>query len=411
MLSALLCFLAFNIPGASAQPVVAFTSDNVDSRIQYNFGRSIAVGGGGEINAIHQVWVETTQVYTTTEVQGKIVYRLSPDGGKTWTPNKVLTQSIRTGYPKIAAYGPYVYVVYHESVANDVGVTSQSVKLLTSKQLGIDWHQSALMPVPTTVSACGAFPTVAAYANYFHVAVSCHDSIFKTAEVYYRGGYWNATSTAWLSDLKMVSYASYGTSQSNVGDGRSSWTPEIAVEGPDIYIAWTDERYNTVDCAKTNSDLCFEEVYLRRSHNLGQTWQPEQRITNSPRNIGHNASAIAVSNGTVHIALTRKPEPEWNVYYVRLTNKGADKQAEIPIAVGAPYYERPSIAAQGLDVQIAFHGITPGVGSKIYRTSSADGGKSFAPNVEIPNTLNFSYQVSIAMDLKGKTHLIFPGDT
>jgi hypothetical protein len=386
--------MIFSLRG-QAQTLTPFTPTTVDSRIELNFGRAIAVGGS---NIIHQVWMEVTTQHNIADITGKIMYRISPDGGKSWTPNKALTGEIRTGNPKIAAYGPYVYITYHQ-----VEATGQFVKLLFSQNVGIDWFESSTLPTPIVVGSGGHIPSVAAYGTIVHIVYAAYTPANTRSEIFHRGAYIDNSKLVWISASKMIS--------SN--DGRSSWTPDVAVEKSNVYVSWTDERFNAIDCADRTSDDCYEEVYYRRSDSYGTSWYPEKRLTTSPQLIGHNASSIAVSNGTVHIGVYRKPPG--SVYYIRLTNNGTDQQPEVPIAVDSTIaYGRPVVVAQGANVQIAFHGMISGYGVKLYRTKSTNGGVSFGSDgaskfSEILSAYSWSYQPSIAVDAFGKTHMIFAG--
>src|SRR5439155_26135274 len=67
----------------------------------------------------------------------------------------------------------------------------------------------------------------------------------------------------------------------------ASWTPSIAVQGDDVYLAWVDTRDGN------------EEEYFKRSRDGGVTWGPDTRLTNNPANSW--APSLAVSGQTLHL--------------------------------------------------------------------------------------------------------------
>lgn len=390
---------------AYAQSTTAFTVDPLDSQIQFNYGRSVAISGS---QIIHQVWVEITSPHveeTPPEVTGRVMYRISPDGGATWQPNKALTGVIITGYPKVAASGPYVFVTYHETIG-----TNLSVKLLYSTNTGMDWYSMApQLPTPVSVplSANGHHPSVAAFSNYVHITYA---AIASTGfhEVYYSvGSITNSKLT--LSNPQMVSN---NNGKMPNGDSRTSWTPDIAVDGSKVFFTWTDDRWDgQIDCAPT-PNACLEEVYYRR-YDLAfpGVWPDEIRLTNSPSGVGHNASQIAASNGMTHITLARKPAK--TIHYMQMAYTATIAGVEEPIAGGDPNitFDRPAIAAQGSNVQMVFHGFVSKVGMRLFRTESLNGGVTFSPYSPIPFSLYIARQPSIAIDGVGLKHLIFTGSS
>ena len=406
------------------------TEDDVNSQTKFNFGRAIAVGGVGSVNLIHQVWVEIDPLSSTSgEVDGKVMYRMSPNGGNIWTEPKEMSNVIRTGYPKVAAYGSYVYITYHET---DVPTGSHQVKVIFSEDPLSDWFDSmgqpiGGLPISTLISTIGWFPSIVAYQNYVHVAFSDELPGGSYSEVFYRRGQVNSSSISWDDGVLVSS-----------NDSRSSWTPDIAVYAPDVtqaghevYIVWTDERHNSLgDCKNpvaNPNEVCLEEVYMSRSPDLGVSWGVEQRVTSTPDGVGHNAASVFVAdddainpgNPVVHIAATRKVKPEQDpdqndrkIVYVRTDSAGNVIGEAIVAQDPSIAFGRPSVVADGDRVQIAFHGIEASIGGKLYLLELKDYGTGFFSGGELPVSLLVGQliQPSLIVDRDRKSHLIFTYD-
>jgi hypothetical protein len=375
-----------------AGPVPLSTS-GLDARVRFNFGKEIAVDPGG---VIHVAWLDV-QVDGAMP-RGEVYYQRSTAGGTSWsTPLRLSTGNGLAAYPKIALFGPYVYVVWH----------TQSAGTTATSYITRSTNQGATFTAPTVITTeHSPVPAVAANGSGVHVVFTGSDNEIRSKSSIDFGATWLPT--------RRVSSA----------DNRTSWTPVIAANGPAIYVAWTDERHNrnpdgtAYDCGKqappawAGDDGCREEIYFRRSSDLGQTWSPELRLTTSPQNVGHNAASLVFANGNLHLAYFRKPNNHYGILYQRSLDTGASFQpakelTSSPTSVAA----RPSVGVFGSTVGVVFTQIISGVGARLHYALSIDNGLTFTTPAQVVQGNGLSMEPSIDFDPAGHAHVVFTDST
>ena len=378
--------------GVSWAGPAALSPTQLDASIRFNFGKAIAIDAGG---ALHVTWLDMQGDQSLPQVQGNIYYQRSDTGGVSWSaPRRLSTAPALVSFPKIAASGPYVYVVWH---ASSSGIATSYLARSTDRGLTF----SAPTPVSTQHAA---FPSVTASGSGVHVVSSGTDTT-GSSEIYVRSS----------TDFGVTWQATKRVSSS---DGHTSWTPVIAANGLALYVAWTDERHNRnpdgtpYDCGRqpppawAGDDGCREEIYFRRSSDLGTTWSAEQRLTTSAQGIGHNAASLVTSAGAVHVSYYRKPDASSAVLYRRSTNAGVSFAPAITIE-SSRRYERPCVAASADLVGIAYTAIINNVGARTYFARSTDRGATFAvPALVLPGN-GESMQPSLEIDPAGNHHILF----
>jgi hypothetical protein len=388
------------------------SSAGLDGQMRYNFGKMLAVDGAGYL---HATWVSVTGTVSGSQVQGEIYHQRSTDGGVTWSAAVPLSLASNwVSHPKIAAFGPYVYVVWHELRS---GVPHTVIA--RSSDLGLKFS------APEDVhSGYAAVPTVTAHATLVYVAWMAPDLGATPGnngnypfEIHVRVS--GNSGEQWLPPQMISATAAGG------GDGRTSWTPVLAAEGPNLYVAWTDERNNedpngvpfdcvTDDAWWTTKDGCREDVYFRKSTYFGFTWEAEQQLSQGV-GIGHNAADMVVDNGVIHVAYFRKPPPTDGIVYRRSTNSGTSFDDEKLLDVTQPN-GRPSIAANGSQVGIAYHGYMSTGGTDLFYIESGDSGANFGdPQSVVPGNGD-AEQPHLQIDAFGYAHITFqdaatPGST
>ena len=366
-----------------------------DASVRYNFGKELAIDQGG---VIHVAWLHIQGDDTLPQVQGEIYYQRSTTGGMSWSaPLRLSTGPALVSFPKIAVFGPYAYVVWH---ANTGGVATSYIALST--------NQGQTFGAPSAVTTeHAAMPAVAANGSGVHVVFTGPtNEIFVTSSIDF-GVTWRPT--------RQVSSA----------DNHTSWTPVVAANGPAIYVAWTDERHNrnpdgtSYDCGKepppswAGDDGCREEIYFRRSTDLGATWSAEQRLTTSAQNVGHNAASLVFASNALHISYFRKPAGSYGVFYQRSLDAGATFSTPTPItSSGTTIAMRPSVAAFNNMVGIAYSQVDSGIGARLYYAHSNDQGATFgaAPKLVVPGN-GLSMQPSLEFDPVGQAHIVFTDAT
>jgi hypothetical protein len=180
-------------------------------------------------------------------------------------------------------------------------------------------------------------------------------------------------------------------------DAHSSWTPAVAVWGPRVVVAWTDERFNVdamgnpYDCrgAPPHTDTCREELFASISNDAGAHFGGEIRLTNdgaTPHSTW--APSVALWNDYIHIAyFDRQDDHYFQVYYLRSSTAGvtwdATKRLSPMAAPTDPLMNaRPSIAVLDDKIHIAYWQThNTGTADVVYTGSSDRGGCWSAPIV------------------------------
>jgi hypothetical protein len=374
---------------------LALSTSGLDARVRFNFGKEIAVDPGG---LIHVAWLDVR--VDGAAPRGEVYYQRSTAGGTSWSaPLRLSTGNGLAGYPKIALFGPFVYVVWHTQ-STGTGTTATSYVARST-------NQGATFTAPTVITTeHSPVPAVAANGSGVHVVFTGSDNeIYSKSSIDF--------GVTWLPTRRVSST-----------DNRTSWTPVIAANGPAIYVAWTDERHNrnpdgtAYDCGKqappswAGDDGCREEIYFRRSLDFGQTWSPELRLTTSRQNVGHNAASLVFANNNLHIAYFRKPNNHYGILYQRSLDAGASFQAAKELTSSrTSVAARPSVAVFGSTVGVVFTQIIGGVGARLHYARSSDNGVTFTTPAQVVQGKGMSMEPSIAFDPAGHAHVVFTDST
>ena len=380
---------------------IALSPSGIDGRTRYNFGKAMAIDGAG---VIHVVWVEVQEELSDIDVRGRIYYQRSPDGGFTWLAPRALTPVYqRVGYPKLAAVGPYVYVVWHD---DHEGTQYPYVRVSNN-------HGDSFAAARRVSNYPGGLPAVAAYGSAVHVVWVSTDASTGANEVFIRSSIdWGAS---WLGERMPSSSDPLG--QRLTGDGISSWTPMVAAWGTHVYVVWTDERHNRdasgnpFDCGAqprptSGDDLCREEVYFRRSTSAGQTWGPEVRLTSWAPGIGNNAASVDADASGVHVSYFSKPESVNAIFY-RVSHDDGVHFGPPVVIENLLASNRPSVAARGNQVDIAFWSVVSGVGAHIFHARSTNGGASFGSAAERAAGNHLAMDPQMALGADGTAHILY----
>lgn len=352
-------------------PVQPISASPMPARLQYNWGRAIAMDGAG---VAHVAWLEVASPDPPGHGSGRVMYSRSGDDGRSWAVPRPLTglPVPVTGNPKVAAAGSHVYVVWHG--LHD-GSGRLKILVMRSPDHGSTWEP------PRAIGEEAAWPSVAACGHAVHVVWSDHKD--GAAEVRLRS---SADAGSTWSETQQVSSP----------DGRSSWVPAVACWGAQIHVAWSDERDNVdaegnaYDCGLAQDNTqCREEEYYRRSMDFGRTWETEQRLTFDPPDRPHAswAPSLAVWGGNVHLAFFDARGGQFEAYYMRSTAGGAPFTWEAERIVSPPggttRHARPVVAALGPFIHIVWFAVTYPIGVEVWHARSFDNGASFRP----PETL------------------------
>jgi hypothetical protein len=228
------------------------SNDSADSRLSFNFARSIAVDGAG---TIHIVWYDT-----------EVHYRRSRDGGRSWeTRQKLSRNAPRSEHPAIAGSGTFVYAAWHEID----GHGKPSIQFRRSVNGGASWEE--VSPLAGTM-APAAHPSIAAAGMSVHV--TWFDSRHGLTEIYTR---------------RSLNRGATWEPEQRISDSESeSWVATVEAAGQDVYVGWVDYMDGN------------EEEYFRASHDGGLTWSPAMRLTADAADSW--APSISIAEATVHFA-------------------------------------------------------------------------------------------------------------
>ncbi len=286
------------------------------SDIRYQWGRSLAVGDDG---TVHVAWREVSGEAATLDLAG-IVYRRR--AGDAWEPvQDIAAETAGAGHPKVAVSGARVWLVWHLYRPGD----ADWIYLSTSSAGGAPGTFSAPRAVVTdavvtTRNPLGEYsttPSIATDGDWVHVVWSDERFVdacgFEVPEIYLASS--PDLGTTWSAPARVSS-----------ADCRSSWTPSVAAWGGTVYVAWTDERHDTVDCGLATS-ACREEEYVRRLPEHGMRLdEPEIRLTSDPA--GREAeswgpSIVAWDRGVQVVWYDRAGGNDFEVFHLRSTDGGA----------------------------------------------------------------------------------------
>lgn len=388
---------------AQWSPPVQVSSSTSPARLRYNFGWAIGVDGAG---VVHTTWLEEASPEPMGHGTGRVMYSRSPDDGRAWTSPVALSGPPQpvTGHPRLAASGPHVYVAWH-GLHDGSGIPK--IYLLHSGDHGGSWDPPRLLSDHTAETGGGAYPSVNACGDAVHVVWA--DQRTGVAEIYLRSSPDGAAS--W-TPVRAVS----------TSDGRSSWVPSVACQGTTVHVAWADERHNVDDAGEPydcglahESGKCREEEYYRRSSDFGETWEPEVRLTHDAGEPHPSwAPSIAVWGNLVHVAFFDSRNGQFEIYYQRSAEGGAAHSWEPERPIGArggshdTMHARPSIAALGSSVHVAWFAITPARGVDVFQASSRDAGLSFPPARPLTSgPVKAEAHPSVAVSPHGSAHVIW----
>lgn len=269
----------------------------------------------GNVESVRVAVVGST-VYATwldfRSGQFEVYFNRSLDGGVTWAPSDTRISNIPTGQlsfaetPKIVASGQHVWITWvnydgtnprrvYVDRSSDAGVTwlandvefatasggqastpsiavehpvvcvawpefngSRSLHCNTSLDGGVTWQ-----PTNTLIRANGYGLRLAAFGPL--IFATWYEFTLSTSDVYFSSS--NDSGLTWSSPVVLNS-------------GRTGTAPAIAVEYPNIYVAWADSRLRPPPLPVVYA----YDVYLNASSDGGATWLgSEIRLnTNTP---------------------------------------------------------------------------------------------------------------------------------
>ena len=226
-------------------------------------------------DTIHVVW------YDDTPGNVDIYYKISADGGATWSTVKRLTWTSGGSYDSAIAIdsNDTLHVVWDDDTPN------YEIYYRNSADGGATW---SVVKRLTWTSGASTYPDRAIDSNdTLHIV--WYDNTPGNHEIYYKGSVDGGTT--WTA-AKRLTWTS-----------GSSFDPVIATDsGTHIHVVWSDY---------TSGNF---EIYYKRSTDAGATWSASKRLTWTSGSSSDPAMAIDSSN-TIHVVWNDSTPGNHEIYY------------------------------------------------------------------------------------------------
>ena len=190
-----------------------------------------------------------------------------------------------------------------------------------------------------------------------HVHVVWYDTRDGTPQIYYKRSRDNGTT--WEPDIHLSPNSS------------PQEQPAIAVNGRSVYVVWHDMRSG------------YRDVYLRRSVDGGETWEPEILLS-----VGGDLSdsmypSVVVSGSHVHVTFADNRDGPVHVFYTRSTDGGRTWSEDRRLSDNLPSDSwTPSVEAAGEAVYALWTDTRDG-NEEEYLKRSTDGGVTWGPDTRL----------------------------
>ena len=160
------------------------------------------------------------------------------------------------------------------------------------------------------------------------------------------------------------------TTQRLTNDSGASFEPAIAIDGPNVYVAWSNETPGR------------RNIYFKKSSSGGATWQGVHRLTESSPNSRN--PKIAVNGSSVYVVWEDHVQGHEGIYLRRSLNRGETWQSARRLANSLVFAWSPAIAVNGSNIYVAWSDIAP-ANYEIYFRKSADGGTTWQSTERLTN--------------------------
>ena len=207
---------------------------------------------------------------------------------------------------------------------------------------------------------------IASDINIVHVV--WHDDRNGNPEIYYKRS--TDGGTIWQIDTRLTN------------DSLASWSPCIAVSGPNVHIVWGDKR---------NGNL---EIYYKHSFNGGITWGIDTRLTSD--SALSDIPSMAISDSFVHVVWTDYRDSNFDVYYKHSSDNGTTWGTDTNLSNDSAFSWYSSIAVSESNVHVVWYDTRDG-NAEIYYKRSTDAGTTWEPEIRLTNNDESSWYPSVAV--------------
>ncbi|MHB8084991.1 MAG: exo-alpha-sialidase, partial [Dehalococcoidia bacterium] len=288
--SCLLLLFIFIAPPITTCPVYADWGTDTRLSMGTNLADSPDVAVSGD--SVHAVWNDNR------DGNLEIYYKRSNDGGQTWgTDNRLTNDPANSTEPVVAASGSNIHVTWKDDRDG-----YDQVYYKRSADGGQTWTSDARIS-PGTGTSDGE-PAIAVSGMTVYIVWQGNRNGFWA--IYYKrsadGG------QTWSNEAKLSTGA------------LNSVYPDVAVSNNDINVVWEDDR-----------DGNFE-IYAKFSHDEGQTWGNDARLTFNPA--FSMFPAIEAPGNYVHVAWVDSRDGANQIYYKHSTDGGQTWGVDTRISTG-----------------------------------------------------------------------------
>jgi hypothetical protein len=299
------------------------------------------------------------------------------------------------------------------TVWQDFRTTYAQIFYKRSTDGGVTW--SVDTDLSNRPQGCGG-SSIAISGTTVHLVFESNTDVFDSQIFYKRS---TNSGMTWSANVQLTSSA-----------GVSSW-PSLAVSGPDIHVAWHDERdgnpeiyykrstdggttwgpdvrqtingfnsrYPSVSAQGSSVHIVWEdyngEVAYMRSSNSGASWSSDTALTNTAAI--SSSPSVSVSSSIVHVTWTDGPDNPFEIFYKRSTNAGLTWSADTRLTNNAAPKGYPNITALDQNVHIVWQDERNASGNfEIYYKNSTDGGVTFSADTRLTTAAGNSAFASTA---------------
>jgi hypothetical protein len=310
---------------------IKLSSGEANATTNENSSQGLAVSG----NTVHLVWCERQNN------DSAIFYKHSNDGGVTWGANTRLTDDPGSAdFASLAVSGSTVHVAFRDKRAGESGSYYKR-----SLDGGNTWGPDVFQGKTTF------WPSIAATGSTVYMALN--NDIGNNTEVFCVRSTDNGTS--W-DPVQRISNA----------PGRSE-DPAIAASGNNVQLVWNDNRTGIM------------QMFYRRSADRGVTWGPETQLSQAAAfaympMLYLNNSDVDVVRGNRRTIGEKSTFDIHHLHSVDLGSTWGPEERLTDTAVGSAY---PVIARDGKNVHVVWFG------GGLFYLHSGDGGATWDPVLNV----------------------------
>jgi hypothetical protein len=213
-------------------------------------------------SSVHVVWEDATYGPANDE----IFHKRSTDFGNSWSFQRLTDNSGWSGSPAVAGYGSDVHVVWQDSTYTSISDYEIFYKRSTDR--GATWSFQRF----TNNTGDSEKPAVAASGSNVHVVWEDNtNNIITNYEIFYK---------------RSTDQGATWSFQRLTDNSGSSRYPDVAVDGTNVHVVWTDWSYGNY------------ETFYKHSTDNGATWSFQRLSANSGQSL---YPAVAATAGEVFV--------------------------------------------------------------------------------------------------------------